>query len=424
MSKLAIKGGKPTIEHQWEKWPVVGKTEIELIKKVTESGNWSYNGPMETEFKKKWAAFNGSKYAILVANGTVSLQLAWEALGIGYGDEVIVPGLTWQADPATIVDVNAIPILVDIEEDSWCIDPAKIEAVITSRTKAIAAVHFYGTICNMDAIRAIAQKHHLFLLEDCSHQHGSVYKGKKVGTMGDVGSFSLQITKALTSGEGGILTTDSFEIAEKLEALRNCGRRSNMSKFFNIDTSVDTGNYVSEGNFLQSGNYRITEFQAAVLFGQLEKLPGQIALREENALYLNSKLAQIEGIKAMRREPGTEVQSYYRFAFRYDSEAFKGLSVKKFREALSAELNFPIISCNPPLNADELYDPQTKKRHRISDKYFEAINPKRFQLPVATKAFHETSVCAHHKILLSTKEDMDKIAEAVLKIKDNVDELL
>jgi len=382
MSKLAIKGGKSIIEHEWKKWPVVGKTEIELVKKVTESGNWSYNGPMETEFKKKWAAFNGSKYAILVANGTVSLQLAWEALGIGYGDEVIVPGLTWQADPATIVDVNAIPILVDIEEDSWCIDPAKIEAVITSRTKAIAAVHFYGTICNMDAIRALAQKHHLFLLEDCSHQHGSVYKGKKVGTMGDVGSFSLQITKALTSGEGGILTTDSFEIAEKLEALRNCGRRSNMSKFFNIDTSVDTGHYVSEGNFLQSGNYRITEFQAAVLFGQLEKLPGQIALREENALYLNSKLAQI------------------------------------------AELNFPIISCNPPLNADELYDPQTKKRHRISDKYFEAINPKRFQLPVATKAFHETSVCAHHKILLSTKEDMDKIAEAVLKIKDNVDELL
>ena len=412
MSKLAIKGGKSLIEHEWEKWPVVGKTEIELVKKVTESGNWSYNGPMEAEFKKKWADFNESKYVILVANGTVSLQLAWEALGIGYGDEVIVPGLTWQADAATVVDVNAIPILVDVEEDSWCIDPAKIEAAITLRTKAIAAVHFYGTICNMDAIRTIAQKHSLLLLEDCSHQHGSVYKGKKVGTMGDIGSFSLQITKVLTSGEGGILTTDSFEIAEKLDALRNCGRRSVVSKLFSVDISADTGNYVSEGNFIQSGNYRITEFQAAVLFGQLEKLPGQIALREENALYLNSKLAQIEGIKPMRREPGTEVQSYYRFAIRYDSEA------------LSDELNFLIISCNPPLNADELYDPQTKKRHRISDKYFEAINPKRFQLPIATKAFHETSVCAHHKILLSTKEDMDKIAEAVLKIKDNVDELL
>jgi len=320
--------------------------------------------------------------------------------------------------------VNAIPILVDVEEDSWCIDPTKIEAAITLRTKAIAAVHFYGTICNMDAIRVIAQKHNLFLLEDCSHQHGSVYRGKKVGTMGDVGSFSLQNTKVLTSGEGGILTTDSFEIAEKLDALRNCGRRSVMSKLFSVDISTNTGNYVSEGNFIQSGNYRITEFQAAVLIGQLEKLPGQIALREENAIYLNSKLAQIEGIKPMRREPGTEVQSYYRFAFRYGSEAFKGLSVKKFREALSTELNFPIISCNPPLNADELYVPQTKKRHRISDEYFEAINPKRFQLSVATKAFHETSVCAHHKILMGTKEDMNKIAEAVLKIKDNVDELL
>ena len=251
MSKLAIKGGKSIIEHEWGKWPVVGKTEIGLIKKVTKSGNWAYNGPMETEFRKKWSAFSGSKYVILVANGTVSLQLAWEALGIGYGDEVIVPGLTFQATATSVLDVNAIPILVDIEEDSWCIDPAKIEAAITSRTKAIAAVHLYGTICNMDAIRAIAQKNNLFLVEDSAHQHGSVYKGKKVGTMGDVGSFSLQITKAFTSGEGGILTTDSFEIAEKLDALRNCGRRSDINTLF----SVDTGNYISEGNFIQLSEY-------------------------------------------------------------------------------------------------------------------------------------------------------------------------
>lgn len=420
MSKLAVKGGKPIIEHEWDKWPLVGKTELELIKKVTESGNWSYNGPMETEFKKKWAAFNGSKYAILVANGTVSLQLAWEALGIGYGDEVIVPALTWQATAASVIDVNAIPVLVDVEEDSWCIDPAKIESAITSKTKAIAAVHLYGTICNMEAIQAIAKKYNLFIVEDSAHQHGSVYKGKKVGAIGDIGSFSLQNSKVLTCGEGGILTTDSDEIAEKLEALRNCGRRPVMKERF----SSDTGNYVSEGNFIQSGNYRITEFQAAVLLGQLELLPEQISIRDKNAIYLNSKLAQIEGIKPMRREPGTEVQSYFNFAFRYDRKAFKSLPVEKFREALSAELNFPFMECYAPLNAADLYSPLTKKRHKISDEYVEAINPKRFDLPVATKAYRETSVCAHHKILLGTKEDMDKVAEAIIKIKDNIDQLI
>jgi len=420
MSKLAIKNGKPIMEDEWPKWPVVEKKGTELIKKTTESGNWSYNGPMEAEFKKKWAVFNRSKYTILVANGTVSLQLAWEALGIGYGDEVIVPGLTWQATAATVIDVNAIPVLVDVEEDSWCIDPAKIEAAITSRTRAIAVVHLYGTICNMDAILTIAQKHNLFVVEDCAHQHGSVYKGKKVGTIGDIGSFSLQKLKVLTCGEGGILTTNSFEIAEKLDALRNCGRRPIMSERFNVDTR----NYVSEGNFIQSGNYRITEFQAAILLGQLELLPEQIALREGNALYLNSKLAKIEGIKPMRREPGTEVQSYFNFAFRYDCKAFKNLPIDKFREALSAELNFPFTECYHPLSADELYTPQTKKRYRISDEYFEAINPKRFALPITTKAFHEISVCVHHRILMSKRSNMDKIVEAILKIKENVDDLL
>jgi len=420
MAKLAIKGGKPVRESQWPKWPVVGEREVELISKVTESGNWSYNGPMEREFRKKWAEYVGTKYAITAANGTVTLQLAWEALDIGFGDEVIVPGMTWQATAASVIDVNAIPILVDVEEDSWCIDPSAIEAAITERTKAIAVVHLYGTICNMDKIMDIARRYKLYVVEDCAHQHGSVYKGKEVGSIGDIGSFSLQNSKVFTSGEGGILTTNSFEYAEKLDALRNCGRRPVTEEKF----GTDTGNYISEGKFIQSGNYRITEFQAAILIGQLERLAEQIALREKNALYLNDKLNSIDGIMTMRREKGTEVQSYFNFAFRYDKNYFKGLPVQKFREALSAELNFPFASCYEPLNDCQLYSPLTKKRHRISEEYINMINPSRFDLPVCTKAYKEEAVCCHHKLLMGTKKDMDYVIDAIEKIKKNVDEIL
>jgi len=420
MPKLAIKGGIPVRNGGWIQWPVVREKEIDLVNKVTRSGNWSYNGPMEMEFRKKWAGFIGTKYAITAVNGTVTLQMAWEALGLGFGDEVIVPGLTWQATAASVIDVNAIPVLVDVEEDSWCIDPAAIEAAVTPGTKAIAVVHLYGTICNMNEIEAIAGKYGLYIVEDASHQHGSVYKGKKVGSLGHIGSFSLQQSKVLTCGEGGLLTTDSHELAEKLDALRNCGRRPVMEEVF----GTDTGNYISEGNFIQSGNYRMTEFQAAVLTGQLERLPQQVALRDGNAIYLNSLLKKIDGIKPMRREKGTDMQSYFNFAFRYDRDAFKGLSVAKFREALTAETDFPFTSCYAPLNACELYSPLTKKRHKISDDYSKAINPARFELPVCVKAYKEESVCCHHKALLGNKKDMEQIAEAIVKIYENADEII
>jgi dTDP-4-amino-4,6-dideoxygalactose transaminase len=420
MSVLAIKGGEKTQKKAWPKWPIVGDKELELIAEVTKSGNWSYNGPMETELRRAWAEYIGVKYAIAVANGTVSLQLAWEALGIGFGDEVIVPGLTWQATAASVADVNAEPVLVDVEEDSWCVDPKAVEAAITPRTKAIAVVHLYGTICNMDAICAIGKKHGIPVVEDSAHQHGSVYKGKKVGAIGAIGSFSLQNSKVFTCGEGGLITTDSIELAEKLDALRNCGRRPVMKEKY--ENSL--GNYVSEGNFIQSGNYRMTEFQAAVLLGQMDRLYEQIALRDANAQYLNQRLAEIDGVRPMRREPGTDVQSYFNFAFRYDRNSFIGLPVQVFRDALSKEMDFPFMPCYEPLNQCELYAPLTKRRHHLSDEYLRAIDPKRIRLPVCERAYHETSVCAHHKLLLGSRSDMDLVADAIIKIKKHADELI
>ena len=422
MSKLAIKGGRPIRDVKkdpWPKWPEFGEAERRSLDKVLDSGEWSYNSSMERKFNEAFKGLIKTKYALSVANGTVSLQLALEALDIGYGDEVIVPGLTWQATAAAVIDINAVPVLVDVEPDTWCISPTEVERAITPRTRAIIPVHLYGCIADMDAILKIARKHGLAVIEDCAHQHGSVWKNKPVGSIGDIGSFSFQLSKVLTAGEGGALTTDSRELFMRLDALRNCGRRP-------VEETGDKGSgaYVSEGDFIQSGNYRISDFQAAILVEQLRRMPAQVKKRDRNAIYLNGLLDTIPGIRPMKRDRRTSLQSYYNFAFRYDPAGFKGLPVGQFRSAFAKELGITVEPSYIPLSDCPLYRPLTKRRYNINKSHFRRIDPSRFKLPVSIKAFGEESVCLHHSVLMGTKRDMDQIAGAVVKIKENVDQLL
>lgn len=422
MSKLAIRGGKPIRnirKNPWPKWPQFGDAERKSLNKVLDSGEWSYNAPMERKFNEAFKGLIKTRYAISVANGTVALQLALEALDIGYGDEVIVPGLTWQATAAAVLDVNAVPILVDVEPDTWCISPAEAERAITPKTRAIIAVHLYGCIADMDAILTIARKHKLAVIEDCAHQHGSVWKNKPVGSIGNIGSFSFQLSKLLTAGEGGALTTDSRELFMRLDALRNCGRRP-------VEETGKKGGgvYVSEGDLVQSGNYRISDFQAAILVEQLRRMPAQVKRRDRNAIYLNGLLSKIPGISPMKRDRRTTLQSYYNFAFRYDPSAFKGLAVGRFRQALAKELAITVEPCYIPLSNCSLYRPLTKRRYNINKSHFRRIDPTRFKLPVSLKAYRKESVCLHHAVLLGTRRDMDQIAEAIVKIRENVDQLL
>lgn len=424
VSELAINGGGKIRKKSWPKWPMVGKEELELMNEVISSGVWSYDGPKEKEFAKKFAEYIGTEYAICAANGTVTLQIALEALGIGFGDEVIVPGLTWQATASCCIDVNAIPILVDVEEDSWCIDSKKIEEAITPNTKAIIMVHLYGSNPKIYEIIKVAKKYNLYLIEDSAHQHGTTINKNKVGSFGDIGSFSFQQSKVLTSGEGGALTTNNKGLAEKLDALRNCGRKP-VSLNSNIkEEERGKGYYKEEGNFIHSGNYRITEFQAAILLCQLQRLDEQLYRRDENAIYLNKNFNDIEGITPMRREKEIKLQSYFNFAFRYDKNYFKGLPVSKFREALSAELSLEIEPCYEPLNNCQLYRPLTKKRYNINPAYFKKVDPSRFSLPVCENAYENESVTFHHSVLLGDRKDIDDILNSIAKIKENVDELI
>ncbi len=425
MKTLAILGGSPvrdTKTNPWPKWPVWNENEEKALLEVLNSGVWSYNGPKETEFNKNFAEYCGVKYAVSAANGTVTLQMALEACGIGIGDEVILPGLTWQATAATIIDVNATPILVDVCEDTWCIDPKEIEKAITPRTKAIVPVHLYGSFADMDEVLRIAKKHNLFVIEDCAHKHGGEWNGKKAGSIGDIGSFSYQLSKHLTAGEGGTVTTNSFELYEKLDALRNCGRRPEPETTVKADKGE--GVYFDAGNFCQSGNFRITEFQAAILIEGLKRLPAQNQVRDENGIYLNSLIKSIPGIIPMRRDARETKEAYFNFSFRYDQAGFKGLPVAKFRAALTAEIGIEVAASYTPLNKCSLYVPLTKPaRHKLNEEYWAAIDPTRFALPVCDKIHFEGSACIHHKILMGTKADMELVAAAIQKVYDNAGSL-
>ncbi|MBI4557544.1 MAG: DegT/DnrJ/EryC1/StrS family aminotransferase [Candidatus Hydrogenedentes bacterium] len=412
MSKLAINGGKPlrSKSAKWPAWPISDAADAKLVAKITASNRWSFDGPTEWKFAEDFAKYCGAPYGLCCANGTVAIQLALEALDIGAYDEVIVPGMTWQATAAACLDVNAIPVLVDVEPDTWCIDLDLAEAAITRKTKAMIVVHLYGCMPDMDRARAICKKHNLYLIEDCAHQHGSEWKGKRVGSLGEIGCFSFQESKVLPSGEGGFNTCQTQRTFERIYSLRNCGRG------WKGDLS----------NTIQSGNFRLTEWQAALLAGGLKRLDKQLKLRDQNAMYLNSLLAEIPGVKPMRRRKQVTLQSYFNFVFRIDTARLNRVSNLKVCQALNAELHLPShadLDCPyQPLNHCVLYKPHTKRRHRISADYWKAINPKRFKLPVCEDAHFKTGIAVHHSILMGSRNDMEDFACGVEKVLDNIAE--
>ena len=411
MSKLAIVGGKPVrgANALWPRWPIHEERDAKLMADITRSDRWSYDGPHEWDFARAFAQNQDAKYGLCCANGTVAIQLALEALDIGAYDEVIVPGITWQATAAAVLDVNAVPILTDVEPDTWCIDADAIEAAITKRTKAVIVVHLYGCMPDIARIRRICKKHKLFLIEDCAHQHGAYWNGKGVGSFGDIGCFSFQESKVLSSGEGGFNTTQNKRLFERLYSLRNCGR----GWMDNMKHSV------------QSGNYRLTELQAGMLMCGLKRLDRQTKLRDSNAQYLNKKLAKIPGVLPMYRRKEITRASYFNFAFRLDWKKIpaKGLTNTHFCLSLIAELNGAWEPPYEPLNKCGLYKPHTKRRHKIDPDYWKQINPKRFKLPVCKDAHEKSGVTIHHHVLLGTKKDMNDIANAVAKTIEHIDEL-
>lgn len=236
--------------------PNLGGNELKYLTDAFLSTWISSTGSYVDKFEDAFSSYSDCKYGVTMSNGTVSLHAALIALDIGDGDEVIVPDLTFAATINAVLHANSTPVIVDIEEDSWCINPKEISKAITSKTKAIIPVHLYGQPCDMSAIMKIARKHNLRVIEDCSEAHGAMYNGKKVGSFGDIGCFSFYGNKVITTGEGGMCVTNSIQLNDKLRLLRDHG----MSK---------TKRYYHE---IIGYNYRMTNLQAAIGLAQLERI--------------------------------------------------------------------------------------------------------------------------------------------------------
>jgi dTDP-4-amino-4,6-dideoxygalactose transaminase len=408
MGRLAITGAPPVRTHSFPKWPEYGEDDKQALLLVLQSRNWGgYPSPNTYArlFNERFAAFQGANHGIAAANGTVTLEVALKAGGLRPGDEVIVPAYTWIGTASGVLSAQGIPVFVDSDPSNYCINPQAIEAAITPRTRAVIPVHLGMQLADMDAILAIAQKRNLLVIEDCAHVHGAQWKGRGAGSLGHFGSFSLQTSKILTSGEGGIIITSDASAAERCESLINCGRPS----------TTDRYKYRTLGL-----NYRMTEFQAALLLSQLAKLPEQTERRLANAKLLAAKLRGVQGIRPLEWDPRITRPAIYHYLLRYDPQAFAGVHRDLFLEALRAEG----IPAEGPFY-EPLYRAPLWHFRRDDFAVFTGsqVDYLKTHCPVAEKAAYDESIWLHHPLLLGTEKEINDIVEAISRIQANAAEL-
>jgi dTDP-4-amino-4,6-dideoxygalactose transaminase len=398
-------GGKPIRTRPFTAWPIFGKSEEKRLLRTLHSGKWGrLHGPEVAEFETRFAAAHGCNYGIAVVNGTVSLRIALIAAGIRAGDEVIVPPYTFFSTASAVIEANAIPVFADVDLNTFNLDPKAVEAAITSRTRAIIPVHFAGQPADMRAIMAIAKKRRLIVIEDAAHAHGASLSNKPAGSIGHMASFSFQSSKNMTSGEGGILTTNNKSLAESCASIQNCGR---------IPTGIWYEHHVI------SGNYRLGEFQGAVLNAQLGRLGTQTATRDLNGEYLAARISGLPGIHPQARPRDCTRHSYHLFMLRLDSEAF-GAPRGKVLDALRAEG----IPCSGGYGFSLYHQPMF--RNKAFGPYVAGESPRLDYTKVNcpnSDLLCQQSIWLEQSIFLGSRRDMDDIADAFEKVHEHRDAL-
>jgi len=411
----AVLGGRPVAEIDWPKWPMWNpETDEQLLLESVRSGVWSRQ-KLVTQFEKEWAKACNAKRCLTVVNGTNALIVSLIQLGIGAGDEVLIPPYTFIASPQAVLATGAIPVFVDTDISSFQMDASKIEAKITSRTRAIMPVHLGGLACDMNRIMEIARKHNLIVVEDACQAHLAEYNNQKLGTFGHAGCFSFQNSKNLPIGEGGAIISNDEKLIDRCHSYHNLG--------FPFGTTIGS---FSSGSVLNGNKLRLTEYQAAIGLVQLKRLDSQTTTRNTNAEYLSAKLKQVPGILPIQPYPETTRGVYHLYAFRYKKEEFKGLSRDAFMEALDAEG----VSCyggytqlnKMPFLKDAFQTKNFRKTYSKKQlnytKYME-----RNECPQNDILCNEEAVWFNQRFLLTGKTEMDAIYSAIEKIHANAEKI-
>ncbi|WP_395105053.1 DegT/DnrJ/EryC1/StrS family aminotransferase [Actinomadura sp. SCN-SB] len=419
MTELAVNGGSQVWSGGWPAWPSQTPATTENVLRCLASHRWAISGPrledpgFEERFAQKFADFLGLEYCVPTANGSSGLVIALEALDIGIGDEVIVPGLTWVASASTVMAVNALPVVVDVDGRTMCIDPEAVRAAIGPRTRAVNVVHLYNNVCDLTALRELCRRHGLALIEDCAQAHGAAWEGRKVGGWGDIGAFSMQQTKLLTAGEGGAATTRDEALYRRMYQLRSDGRsRVQVPRPGEMELSM-----LGE---VMGSNYCMSELSAAVLLAQLQELPRQNTHRAANAQRLDALLEQLPGVAPVQALPQVTERTHYYYTFRIDPAAFADHTAPTIAAALRAETGAQFHPVYPPLSRHPLLRPGSKRRYQGIQNL---RSMEKAHLPEAERA-HRECVTLHHSALLAEPERMQVIADAIEKVQRHADRLV
>ncbi len=412
MGILAITGGPAQRTKPFTAWPIAGKEEAAALQDVLTSTKWGgqpFPGKYAAAFAKKFAEAHTVKYAQCVNTGTVAIQAALRAIGIEPGDEVIAPAYTWEGTLGPVLLLNAVPVFVDIDPDTYCLDAKLIEQAITPKTKAILPVHLGMRFADMDEILRIAAKHNLKVIEDCAHAHGGMWKGKGAGSMGDLGAFSFQSSKLITSGEGGAVITNSLEYMERVQSYINAGRASQTDEYHHRIVGF---------------NYRLGEFQAAVLGPQLERLPQQAAVREKNMKHFESRLQGVLAIGLLKPDARITRLAPYGYVLKYFAARAKDIP----RAAFVAALQLEGVPCDglfyEPVYKSSLFPVKSTDFPALSWDREKALDLRSmYACPESDRAAYHEAVWFPHQHFLGTTEDVDAIADAIHKVLANIEEL-
>ena len=412
-STPAVLGGAKAHAKSWPRWPDWDPANDSEVAKVLHSGVWSRN-KLVKKFEEEWAALMGAKYCLAVVNGTNALSASFMVMDLNPGDEVICAPYTFSASLLGVLYKGAMPVFADIDPLTYQMDPAKVEAKITPRTKAILPVHICGYASDMGRIMEIARKHNLKVVEDACQAHMTTMNGKNMGTFGTTGCFSFQTSKVMPIGEGGAIITDDPELYDKLYSYHNYG----------FKTNILPGSYSNIAAFILGNKIRMAEYQAAIGLCQMRRVEEQTRIRNENAAYLTPKLAALPGITPVKPYPGVTRLSYYMYPFIYDEAEFNGLSRAGFVKALAAE-GVPASPGYPkyPIYTQEfihemLQTDVYKKFYTSQELDWEAYQA-RNDCPGLMKTFDTSVWLSTTGMLLGSRADMDDVVRAVEKIHKN-----